>query len=136
MKIRDIIPATVTIVLAAALIICAPDLGAVFGNHPGITLFTNHPDITLAVTGILPQLDNDRLVPDPVVARHYLGVCLRTLARWDANPSTGFPPAIRINRRKFRLHSQLVAFMRTGSAVLTTAEQTERQEAAIDGEVA
>jgi hypothetical protein len=51
------------------------------------------------------------LIPDTKVALRY-GVVLRTLARWDANPDLGFPPAVFINSRKYRRAEELDAFDR------------------------
>jgi hypothetical protein len=39
--------------------------------------------------------------PDPEVAKEY-GVSLRTLARWDEQVELEFPPAQRVNNRKYR----------------------------------
>jgi hypothetical protein len=46
------------------------------------------------------------LLPDPKVAERYK-VTPRTIDRWDHQPDLGFPPALRINNRKYRRVSQL-----------------------------
>lgn len=48
----------------------------------------------------------DELLPDPLVAKRYK-VTLRTIDRWDRQPDLGFPPALRINNRKYRRINQL-----------------------------
>jgi hypothetical protein len=53
--------------------------------------------------------DHDLLVPDPVVWREF-GVTPMTGWRWTHNPSLGFPPAVKINRRNFRSRQQLEEF--------------------------
>ena len=57
----------------------------------------------------------DDLIPDPQVAKRYK-VHLRTVARWDKNPAMGFPPAVKINRRKYRHRSELEEFERRNFA--------------------
>jgi predicted DNA-binding transcriptional regulator AlpA len=52
-----------------------------------------------------------KLIPDPAVARRY-GITLRTLYRWEKNPTLGFPPAARINGRKYRRVDDLAAWDR------------------------
>ena len=80
---KTFIVVSIAITLAVVFAVSAADVSV-------ISSFSLHPGITFAVAGALPQLGEERLIPDPVVARDWLGVCLRTLARWDANPSTGF----------------------------------------------
>ena len=55
--------------------------------------------------------DSADLLPDPRVAQRY-NINPRTLYRWDKQPALGFPPAIRINRRKYRRVEQLEAWER------------------------
>jgi predicted site-specific integrase-resolvase len=42
-----------------------------------------------------------RLIPDTKAAKK-LGVCTKTLERWDEKPELNFPPIIWIGKRKFR----------------------------------
>jgi hypothetical protein len=58
-----------------------------------------------------PLNDDDRLIPDPDVAKRY-GRALMTLWRWDHDPSIGFPPPYRIDGRKYRRESELLAWER------------------------
>jgi hypothetical protein len=58
------------------------------------------------------------LIPDAKVAQRY-GVVLRTLARWDANRSLGFPAPTVINKRKYRDSRQLDEFDRTRALAST-----------------
>jgi hypothetical protein len=57
------------------------------------------------------QSIDDRLVPDPQVQWRY-GVSGMTLWRWDHNPQLKFPAPIRINGRKYRRLSDLIAWER------------------------
>jgi hypothetical protein len=41
------------------------------------------------------------LLSDRQVAERY-DVVVRTLERWDLDPAMGFPPPVRINRRRYR----------------------------------
>jgi hypothetical protein len=59
-----------------------------------------------------PDATGDGYLPDPLVAKRY-GVSERTLPRWDANPSLGFPQAVQIVRRKYRKISELEAWERS-----------------------
>jgi hypothetical protein len=59
--------------------------------------------------------DDDNLLPDSKVRRRY-GVCSRTLARWDQNPSLGFPAPTVINNRKYRRLAELQAWERVRAA--------------------
>jgi hypothetical protein len=58
---------------------------------------------------------SDDLLPDSAVARRY-DVHLRSLARWDRNPTLGFPAPIQINGRKYRRRSELEEFERRNVA--------------------
>jgi predicted DNA-binding transcriptional regulator AlpA len=53
--------------------------------------------------------DDDPLIPDPQVQKE-LGISAMTLWRWDRDPKLGFPPPIRIRRRKYRRRSALNRF--------------------------
>jgi hypothetical protein len=57
---------------------------------------------------------NPALIPDRLVAERY-DVCVRTLERWDATPDLGFPPPIRIRRRRFREAAALDAWDRANA---------------------
>lgn len=72
----------------------------------------NQKLLELLLTGRAPPLAAggfDTLIPDAQVA-DTLGVCIRTLARWDARPELGFPPPVRMNGRKYRRLGALRAF--------------------------
>jgi len=58
---------------------------------------------------------DDRLIPEPRVRARY-GVSDMTLWRWDHNPALNFPAPIRINGRKYRRLSELVAWERARAA--------------------
>jgi predicted DNA-binding transcriptional regulator AlpA len=51
----------------------------------------------------------DTLVPDPEVAAEF-GKSLMTIWRWDHDATLGFPPPIKIRKRKFRSRRALEAF--------------------------
>jgi predicted DNA-binding transcriptional regulator AlpA len=51
----------------------------------------------------------DELVPDPEVCREF-SITSMTLYRWDHDPELGFPPPVRIRKRKFRSRRALEAF--------------------------
>jgi hypothetical protein len=68
---------------------------------------------------------NPKLIPDPQVARD-LGRGLRTLARWDARPELGFPPPIRINRRKFRDAEKVAAWLRERALASLAGTSTDQ----------
>lgn len=53
--------------------------------------------------------EKEGLVPDPVVQREF-GVTAMTIWRWDHDPDLGFPPAIKIRKRKFRSRRLLDEF--------------------------
>jgi hypothetical protein len=61
------------------------------------------------------QKTGEELLPDPLVAKRY-HVSTRTLPRWDENPALGFPPAIRINNRKYRRLRELERWERECAA--------------------
>jgi hypothetical protein len=50
-----------------------------------------------------------RLIPDSKVCERY-GVVAYTLWRWDHDPDSDFPRAIRINKRKYRVEDELDEF--------------------------
>jgi hypothetical protein len=50
--------------------------------------------------------ESSDLLPDPLVADRYK-VTPRTIDRWDRQADLGFPPALRINGRKYRRVNQL-----------------------------
>jgi hypothetical protein len=50
-----------------------------------------------------------QLLPEAKVRERY-GVSSMTLWRWDRNSSLNFPPALRINNRKYRDSAKLDAF--------------------------
>jgi hypothetical protein len=51
------------------------------------------------------------LAPDSVIARHF-NIHRKSLVRWDRRPQLGFPPAIKINGRKYRRWDEIIAFER------------------------
>jgi len=53
----------------------------------------------------------DDLIPDPKVAKRY-NVDLRSIGRWDKDPTLGFPAAISIKGRNYRRRHELEAFER------------------------
>jgi hypothetical protein len=55
----------------------------------------------------------DDLIPDAIVARDRYHVSPRSLPRWDANISLGFPPPIIINGRKYRRRCELECWERS-----------------------
>ena len=72
------------------------------------------------------------LLSDRQVAERY-DVVVRTLERWDEQPKLGFPPPVRINRRRYRALAELEAWdranatRRTRKAVRKPAATTETQ---------
>jgi len=50
-----------------------------------------------------------RLLPDRKVCARY-GVTQMTLWRWERDPALGFPKAIKIRNRKYRVESELDEF--------------------------
>jgi hypothetical protein len=71
----------------------------------------------------------DELVPDPKVWRE-LGVTSMTGHRLDARPELGFPPPLRIGRRKYRSRKQLEAYKQRliAEAVAKQQKKHEREE--------
>lgn len=60
----------------------------------------------------IPTPEPDALVPDPQVQREF-DVTGMTIYRWDADPqmaALGWPPPIRIRKRKFRSRHALEGF--------------------------
>jgi hypothetical protein len=53
--------------------------------------------------------DPGELVPDPQVCREF-HITPMTLWRWDHDPALGFPPPVRIRKRKHRQRGALEAF--------------------------
>ncbi len=53
--------------------------------------------------------EKDTLVPDTLVLKEF-GISSMSLWRWDHDPDLGFPPPIRIRRRKFRSRLALEEF--------------------------
>jgi hypothetical protein len=51
----------------------------------------------------------DQLVPDPKVLKEF-SITAMSLHRWDSDEALGFPPAIKIRRRKFRSRRALEEF--------------------------
>ena len=56
--------------------------------------------------------DNDKLLPDPQVARRY-SVTPMTVWRWSHDPRLGFPAAIKIRSRNYRRLGDLRRWERT-----------------------
>jgi hypothetical protein len=56
-----------------------------------------------------PTDERDEFVPDPQVQAEF-GVTAMTLWRWERDPALGFPPAIYIKTRKYRIRRLLEAF--------------------------
>ena len=52
----------------------------------------------------------DQLVPDRKAREELGGISAMSLWRWDRNPGLGFPPAIRLNGRKYRSRAALDEF--------------------------
>jgi hypothetical protein len=52
---------------------------------------------------------------DSEVAR-FFGIHVKSLKRWDARPELGFPPAIRVNGRKYRRWNDVHEFARRAAA--------------------
>ena len=51
------------------------------------------------MSGAVDEIEG--LVPDPQVQREF-GVSAMTIWRWDMDPTLGFPPPVKIRKRKFR----------------------------------
>jgi hypothetical protein len=54
----------------------------------------------------LPPKHKPVLISDRQTAARY-DVVVRTVERWDKQPELGFPPAVRINRRRYRVLAEL-----------------------------
>jgi hypothetical protein len=52
----------------------------------------------------------DKLIPDPLVARDRYRITLMTLWRWTQDRNLGFPQPIQIRTRNYRKASELDAF--------------------------
>jgi hypothetical protein len=63
------------------------------------------------------------LVPDPIMRREF-NVSAMTVWRWDRSPSLGFPKAIVIRQRKYRLRHELEAFKANLAERTATGEAT------------
>ena len=59
---------------------------------------------------VIPNPKTD-LLPDPQVAQRDK-VTPRTINNWDRQPELGFPPAVRINGRKYRHLHELESWER------------------------
>lgn len=57
------------------------------------------------------QIDDLELIADPKLAK-LLGFSLRSFARWDNDPSTGFPAPIKINGRNHRRRAEVDAWLK------------------------
>jgi hypothetical protein len=57
------------------------------------------------------EIDDLGLVADPAVQREF-NVSAMTLWRWDRDPDLGFPPPVKIRKRKFRSRQLLDEFKR------------------------
>ncbi len=68
------------------------------------------------------------LMPDSKVART-LGVCGKTLTRWDEDPDLGFPPAILIHGRRYRETAALDAFIARRVKLAIATERVNRGKA-------
>ena len=55
-------------------------------------------------------MSEDHLVPDRQARAELGGISAMSLWRWDHRPELGFPPAIRLNGRKYRSRLALDAF--------------------------
>ena len=73
-----------------------------------------------------PKSSNCDLVPDPEVARDFR-VTLVTLWRWDRDPKLGFPPAVKIRTRKYRVRKELEEFKERMMA-LAIAERSKPRD--------
>ena len=65
------------------------------------------------------------LLSDRQVAQRY-DVVVRTLERWDLQPSLGFPPPVRINRRRYRELAALEAWERRTVASRNRSRQSAK----------
>jgi hypothetical protein len=57
-----------------------------------------------------PNKHYDELVPDKQVRKECGGVCRMTIYRWERDPNLKFPPAVKINNRKYRSRILLEQF--------------------------
>jgi hypothetical protein len=69
------------------------------------------------------EIDDLGLVADPAVQREF-NVSAMTLWRWDRDPDLGFPPPIKIRKRKFRSRQLLDEFK---SRLLDQAIEEQRR---------
>jgi len=65
-------------------------------------------------------LHDDSLVPDRIIADD-AGVTLRSIAEWEKDPELGFPAAVRIRRRKYRVWGAYRKFKERRAAQSQTA---------------
>jgi hypothetical protein len=65
------------------------------------------------------------LLSDRLVAERY-DVSVRTLERWDEKPDLGFPPAIRIRRRRYREIDKLDAWDRLNARKIADPHSLHR----------
>jgi hypothetical protein len=71
-------------------------------------------------TKVFESRDPLDLIADPKLAR-LLGVSLRTLARWDADPDNDFPAPVILNGRKYRRRGQVEAWLHERALTALTA---------------
>jgi hypothetical protein len=64
-----------------------------------------------------PSTDYDELVPDKQARKECGGVSRMTFYRWEKDPKLQFPPAIKINKRKYRSRILLEQFKARQSAL-------------------
>jgi hypothetical protein len=76
-----------------------------------------------------PFEDDDRdLIPDAEVA-YRLGVCVRTLARYDERPALKFPKVRYVGKRRFRVPAEVAKWVRAPKPNKKAPEPRERAEA-------
>jgi len=63
------------------------------------------------------------LAPDSMIARHF-NIHVKSLARWDRRPELGFPPAVKINGRKYRRWDEIRAFERRAAVAHASKSKT------------
>lgn len=68
------------------------------------------------------------LLSDRLTAVRY-DVTVRTLERWDEKPELGFPPAVRIRRRRYREIDKLDAWDRANARKATDPYSPHREVA-------
>jgi hypothetical protein len=94
-----------------------------------VQLLLEPNDMTDQVNKLLDDDTPDMLVPDPQVWPEF-GVTSMTGHRFDNRPELGFPPPIRIGKRKYRSRKALEAYKRrliaeaVAEATATHAEAT------------